>query len=252
MHADDLVLLEELLPDDGPAQDPGAGSVLLTVPEWVGGAGPAPAVRRDHEGVRAVELPAVEDPPPPVEGLGGRSAAWAAGYRDGHVEGRNDGYAEGYATGLAEGGRRAQDEADQRWAGLSDRVDAVLAAQDRRIGELAGEVLELAVELAGLVVGHQVATSADPGADALRRAVAAAPPGPPLLARLHPDDLERLAVDVEGLAPGRRLDVVADPSVATGDCRIEAGPTVVDASLGAALARVRAVLLDDAVPGATP
>jgi flagellar assembly protein FliH len=248
--ADRYVLLDDLLADDAAPTTPAARRVAgtapaLGVPAWATGPSPTAPVGRATV-TTSLELPAVDDPRPATDALGGRSAAWSAGYRDGHAEGWSAGHAEGLATGRAESAAAAIEEARAGVDALAHRVEAALAEQDHRLTALAGEVVDLAVELACLVVGHHVASLADPGAEALRRAVSAAPAGPPLLARLHPDDVVALDTDTATLAPGRRLEVVADPSVARGDCLLEAGPTLVDASLGAALDRVREVLTGEA------
>ncbi len=55
--------------------------------------------------------------------------------------------------------------------------------------------------------------------------------------RLHPDDLARMQVPAEELAPGRALHFVADTTVEPGGCVLESGATTVDASIGPALDR---------------
>jgi flagellar assembly protein FliH len=212
----------------------------VAVPSW------AAHTAAGDRTARALELPAADDPLVPIEdALGGRAAAWSAGYRDGREEGLIAGHAEGFDLGRADGAAATRAEATERFDVLAAAVADALASEHRRLDELADEVAELAVELATTVVGHHVAAVEDPGAEALRRAVAAAPVGRSMLARLHPEDVAALRVDTALLAPGRPLEVVADPAVARGDCVLEAGPTVVDATFGAALARVRDALRSD-------
>ena len=58
-----------------------------------------------------------------------------------------------------------------------------------------------------------------------------------MVARLHPEDLATLG-GVDQLLDGRELRLVADPSVGRGGCLLDAGPSRVDATIEAAIARV--------------
>lgn len=172
-----------------------------------------------------------------------------------------EGWAAGHAAGLdaAEHDvrRRQAEKAAQHRAAEADRADAVaraLVALDAAAADLRGAsandssaLLELALnsalELAEALVGHDIAARGTPALDAVRRALAAAPHDADVVVRLHPADaavVADLATD-GGLPDGLR--VVADDRVAPGDCIAEAGAVQVDASVRAALARAREVLL---------
>jgi flagellar assembly protein FliH len=245
MGHDTITVLDALVGND--RRGTGASSAPVTVPDWAADAG------SDAGTARAFELPAAHEMTTSIEDtLGGRAAAWSAGYRDGHEEGHLAGHAEGFAAGRADGAVAAVAEVTGRLDALAAAVGDTLAAEQRRIEELASDIVDLAVGLADAVVGHHVAAAEDPGAEALRRAIGAAPAGRTMLARLHPDDVAALRLDTAQLAPGRPLEVVADPAIARGDCVLEAGPTAVDATLAAALQRVRAVLADERSGGEGP
>jgi flagellar assembly protein FliH len=102
-------------------------------------------------------------------------------------------------------------------------------------------VVDLALAVAGSILDREVATASDPGRDALVRALALAPDHETYLARVHPADLEAITAVAE-LAPGRTLELVADPTVGPGGCVVEAGSARIDARIDTALARVREVL----------
>jgi flagellar assembly protein FliH len=174
---------------------------------------------------------------------------------------RQEAYEAGFAQGARDGALAAHDEMERRLADevaqrraqaasalgrLEDAVARALAADRLRLQELADELLQAAIELATDVVAHDVRWSPSAGRDALARALAVL--GDDLdgvVVRLHPSDAEALSAgDLVAVAPGRRLEVVADPTVSPGSCLAEAGAARVDARLETALARARAVLED--------
>jgi flagellar assembly protein FliH len=158
------------------------------------------------------------------------------GYQAGFEEGR----AAGLAAGLAErdqivAARRA--ELTQVLDGL-DGAATALAERERQVtAELEAAATRLAFEIAEAVIGREVALAANPGIDAVNRALALAPDAPEVTVRLHPDD----AAGVEGWT-GRAVTVVPDPAIERGGCLLDAGAARVDARISSALARVRAAL----------
>jgi flagellar assembly protein FliH len=175
---------------------------------------------------------------------------------------RAAGLAQGYAAGWAEGRRRAQEEADraateraaadeqathrlraaqeQLVASLADtvaRCDAELAARSRTV---AAEATELGLRIAEAVLGRELAAMSDRGAEAVRRAVAAAPQTLAATVRLHPDDAAALD---RAVLEGRAVTVLADPAVPPGGALLDTEVTSVDATLESALDRVRAALI---------
>ena len=174
---------------------------------------------------------------------------------------RAAGMAQGYAAGWAEGRRRAQEAADQAAAeraaadqqalaqlradqqalvrSLADAVTRCDAAVAARQELLATEAVDLGLRIAEAVLGRELATMTDAGAEALRRALAEVPPTVAATVRLHPADAA--ALDPAAVA-GRPVTVVADPSVASGGAVLETEVSTVDAGLETALARVREAL----------
>ncbi|MEZ5321056.1 MAG: FliH/SctL family protein [Microthrixaceae bacterium] len=163
-----------------------------------------------------------------------RSAAEEEGYE----HGRQMGHLEGVRDGRAEG------RADIRFAltalhGAIGELEARDAVAMQAIGD---EVIELALAVAEAVIGRELELAKDPGRDALSRALALAPDRGDVVARLNPDDLGVLREPGE-LAPTRELSLVADTTVARGDCVVEVGPARVSAQIESALQRVRSELL---------
>lgn len=171
------------------------------------------------------------------------------------------GRAQGYAAGWAEGRRRAQEEAEQTAAAQADAAaqahaaalerqrvlaDALERAAARcggdleaRYAELADQAVELALQIAEAVVQRELATTADPGADAVRRALTSVPPTIAVTVRLNPEDLAGMDPDA---VTGRPVTLVPDADVARGDALAETETQMVDATVDAAMARVREVL----------
>ena len=164
--------------------------------------------------------------------------------RDGHRSGYDDGYSSGYADGLAEARARTEDLAE-RLIGLVPQLGAAAADLYEREAtarvDLEDQVVNVAFEIAQVLVGHELAHTEQAGRGAIARALAFAPEQGHVVARLHPDDLAALG-DPDGLAPGRSLVVVADPGLRPGDCVVDVNGCHIDARLDPALERIRAVL----------
>jgi flagellar assembly protein FliH len=170
-------------------------------------------------------------------------AATAEGYREGYQQGLNQGRAEGLAAARAAGTEQRQrlvavTEALSRAAEEMNRRD--LAAAD----SIGTQVVDLAFRLAEAVLARELAVATSPGRDAIARALAFAPTSHEAVVRLHPDDA-LVVGDLGALEAGRHVTVVSDAGVERGGCVLETGEARVDAQLGAALARARAVLEDE-------
>lgn len=177
-------------------------------------------------------------------------------------EARATGRAEGYADGLAEARRQAGEvaaaEAErlrqldaeraaavQRACVALDRAAAVaqsaLAPTLSAIEELS---LETAMQLVLLLLGRALPDEERVIAT-VHRALAMTDVGTPLVVRLHPHDAAIVDATLRTAAAGpsrRNVTFVADESAAPGSCVVEDGDAHIDASLLAALGRVRDAL----------
>lgn len=160
------------------------------------------------------------------------------GFRDGHDA--------GYEAGHREGVRAARAETQAAVAAL----EAVARDLERRaatdLDSAADTIAAAALELAEMIIGRHVEAAADPGADALARALSLAPPGR-LTVRMHPDDSALL--DTSALPADGRVTIVADPAIGRGGCIAEGGATTIDAQLVPAIARAREALQQTAGGG---
>lgn len=152
---------------------------------------------------------------------------------DAQREGFDDGMAQGRAEGLAQG----QGEIRR----LTAQIEGILDNFSRPLVRLENEVVaalgDLAVRIAGGLVGR--AYQAEPGllAELVGEAVdAVGGAAREVEVRLHPDDIAALT-PLLSLSPATRL--VADHALARGDLRVHAESVRIDGSLDA---RLRAAL----------
>lgn len=183
----------------------------------------AQAVRWTAPGLATANTPKPDLPAPPsVEEL---QALEAAAYAEGHARG----HAEGLASGQAEVRRMiAQIE------GILDGFTRPLARLD---GEVADALADLAVRIAGSLLGR--AYVADPTllAELVREALdAVGSDSREMELRLHPDDFGVLAPHLMGL-DGVRLTM--DTALGRGELRLHSEGVRIDGTLAA---RLRSVL----------
>jgi flagellar assembly protein FliH len=160
-----------------------------------------------------------------------------------------DGYEDGYADGQA----RAAAEAARERGVLVSRVEAAIASlegavrgaqlldAERRV-ELQSTASELAFTLLEELLVRELALAANPGRDAITRALELDKGTEPATVRLNPRDLDALG-EFADIARGRQLSLVADSSVDPGGALVEIGRSTLDGQLNTALERVRVVLV---------
>ena len=119
-----------------------------------------------------------------------------------------------------------------------ERLDATAAPV---VDEMRDSIIDSVLVLVGDLLGRELATAASPGLDALQRALTLCPTDVPIVVRLHPDDLAEVPAEALAQLPAS-VTVVGDDTVEHAGALAEAGNQRVDAQLGAALERVRAVL----------
>ncbi|MCZ2858058.1 FliH/SctL family protein [Blastococcus sp. VKM Ac-2987] len=175
------------------------------------------------------------------------------------AQARTEGFAAGHAEGLlaadavvAEAERAAEQrlaEVQARWERRLVSATAALGAAARQLegtavpvaddirDSIVGTVLTLVEDL----LGRELALSADPVMDAVRRALTFCPADAPTVVRLHPDDLAEVPAEALAELPAS-VRVVADPAVERAGAVAESGPRRIDAQLSSALQRVQAVL----------
>jgi len=155
---------------------------------------------------------------------------------------------EGYAAGHAEGLAAVQQQLQQRMAELDALYDAAarpLQVLDEQTGQ---ELARLAMVVAQRVIAHELQLSPELVIRAVRQAATALPAATrELRVHLHPADLSLLR---ESGAVEGHWQLLADPSLSRGDCRLESERSRLDARVETRLAAmIDAVLGEDADDG---
>src|SRR5579862_2351714 len=221
---------------------PSTGTVALdrAAPLNLDQLNPANIVRDERMGGRGRPGRADADRARIIQEAAHRAAAGAV------ERGWQAGYASGLTAGREHGLRSARADVDRAVEALAAAADVMRAGAATDLADAEDALVAGAFELAAAVLERELEVAANPGADALRRALALAPAGG-MEAHLHPDDLAIVAPEGD---PSGLVSFVADPGVERGGCVLVNGPTTIDAQLGSALSRARTFLLgDQAAPG---
>lgn len=174
-----------------------------------------------------------------------RSAARAQGYAVGWAEGRQEALTHAARTAdLAEEQRRRDEvhRAEQHEAAIAGLVraagalEATTAAVSARVAE---QATDLALAVTRVIVGHELAVAADPGAQVVARVLAALPDDPTVQVRLHP---EAAGSSATRLLEQHGVRMIADPDLGLHDAVVETDTGVIDLRIGAALDRLAEVL----------
>lgn len=164
-------------------------------------------------------------------------AAHAEGHARGLEDGRSEGHAEGLAAGHAEGHAEGLAAGQAEIRRLTAQIEGIVDNFSRPLARLEDEVVQalgdLAVRIAGALVGR--AYQADPAllASLVQQALSTLGASQrPVQVRLHPDDLDCLAPLLELPAD---TSLTADPNLARGDLRVHTESVRIDGSLQARL-----------------
>lgn len=172
-----------------------------------------------------------------------------------HAEGFQRGYQDGLAAAqrekesalevelaaLRQSEQQRQDALHRAIALLEQAASSLAAQQAVALHDVEDVVLNAAFDLATTLLGRELEVAAAPVLDAVRRALTVLPGDVPVTVMVHPLDVAVLD-NLADIAPGRAVRIVTNADVEPGSCVADGGATHVDASLGAAIERVRQVL----------
>jgi flagellar assembly protein FliH len=152
---------------------------------------------------------------------------------------------EGYAAGHAEGNAAAQQQLRQRMAQLDALYESAARPLQALDEQTEQELARLATIVASRVIARELQLAPGLIAKAVRQAASALPAATrELRVHVHPDDLALLQ---ELGAAESHWQLLADPTLARGDCQLESARSRLDARVETRLAAIiDAVLGDDA------
>lgn len=145
---------------------------------------------------------------------------------EGHATGLEEGRATGRAEGLTQGKIEAKKEAD-RLAGLVNTMNTEL---DRLHGEIAEEIVTLALVVARQMVGQTLAAHPIAIADTVREALQQLPQGKARV-HVHPDDVALLREYLDDQLEHGHHHILEDASMTPGGCIVEAAGCQIDGSI---------------------
>jgi flagellar biosynthesis/type III secretory pathway protein FliH len=159
-------------------------------------------------------------------------------------------YAKGFSDGMAEAKRTDGSRMEDALMALTDAVETIHDAAGAWTRSAKEHVVALAITVARHVIDREVKADMHTVADLVRKALTSFPIDEALRIRVNPQDLSAISTANPGgrgirIAPGRNVQWVADPDVATGGCVVEGRRRVVDGRVDLALERIYRKLLDD-------
>jgi flagellar assembly protein FliH len=200
--------------------------------------------RRHRSGTHETKE-ALEDLPDPLEVLAKElDAVKAAGIEEGYRQATDE-----IAAAAAEARTRRAAEVTRAVNAFAQARAALDKERARATEVVEGEVATLAFSLIETLLGRELALSAAPGLDAVRRALALAPDAEEIIVRLNPADIRVVEEEIDDVGlrrPG--MSLVADETVEPGGAMVDVGACRIDAQISPALERVRQAL---GVPTAT-
>lgn len=177
------------------------------------------------------------------------------GYESGIESGRSDGYQAGHAEGMALGLEQGQRQAREQYEQLARPLDAMLKSlkklrSDYRAAQ-SKEVVELVGKVARQVIRAELALQPVQLLALVEEALAAMPPTREQVeVCLNPEELRRISE----LDPKRakKWNLLPDPALAAGECRVKAGDHEVDAGCQGRLSACMDQVAAQLQPGAHP
>jgi flagellar assembly protein FliH len=158
----------------------------------------------------------------------GQREGYEVGLDEGRADGYNAGQAEGLERGIAEGRAQALAELEQ----MAKPVDAMLRSLKKLKTEFQNaqrtEVVDLVGKIARQVIRAELALQPVQMLNLVDEALAAMPPTrDDIEVMMNPEELKR----IQELDPKRakKWNLMADPSLEAGECRVRAGDHEVDA-----------------------
>ena len=136
----------------------------------------------------------------------------------------------GYTHGIDDARPPRRARSASSCSGSAARPTRFAAREATARADIEDQVVAAAMQIAEVLVGHELAQPDERGRDAIARALALAPVHGDVTARLHPADIARAGRSGRRSRPGRVLAIVPDPSLTPGDCIVDVAACRIDAA----------------------
>jgi flagellar assembly protein FliH len=157
---------------------------------------------------------------------------------------------DGYAAGLAEGRAAARSEVAAQVARIESIIAALAAPFASLDAAVESELVLLATTAATRIVRHELSVAPERILGAVRDALAALPASARnVKLLLAPEDAALVREHLSAGTSGHAWDIVEDPSLTRGGCRVMADTSQVDATLETRLAAIIDAMLGGEAPG---
>ena len=157
---------------------------------------------------------------------------------------RNAAYDEGYRAGLEAGRREEASKLAAALAAVEAATEMVLARQTVPEEMLFEHVLTVSLAVARHIIAREVRGDQQAIADLVRRALTHFPIDEAVRIRVNPRDLSTISTvnsdsgNSVRIAPGRNVQWIPDPQLASGECIVEGRQRIVDGRIDRALERM--------------
>ncbi|NLW07556.1 MAG: hypothetical protein GX039_06215 [Clostridia bacterium] len=217
-----------VLPAPEPASDKDEAAVKMSAAEEA-----AALLARSRKEAERIKQEALKARQQAIEE--GRAAGEARGYQEGLERGRQEAEAlRQEATALREEARQVLEQAQHVYR------ETIAAAET--------DIMELALTVARKIIGQEVSQRPEVIVEITRQAILQVTGGQTYVIYAGPEEADVLRQRQEELlaeaAPGARLQVIADPGLKGGGCRVETENGFIDASIDTQLEAVKKILRD--------
>lgn len=180
----------------------------------------------DPDPAQAPEAPSAPEPSIRLPTADEIETMFEQARQEGHNAGYEEGRSAGYTAGYDEGKACAQKEATR----LTTVVAAMDEALDRLDGEVAEELVTLAITLARQMVKHTLAEHPAAITETVKEALQQLPQSK-VRVRLHPDDAALVREYLSDQLEHGHHHLIADEAVTRGGCVLEAAGCQIDATI---------------------
>lgn len=168
----------------------------------------------------------------------GRATVGIGALNEAREAGRQEALAE--VEQLIELHRRGRLDAEQAGRSLQQAAQQLRLQDAETLVDLQQQVIALAVALAESIIGREAETFDDVALEAVQRAMSLAPDRGAMVLRVNPADRNTVAELAQAMQRPDEVTVVADAGVGRGGCVAQVGGLLVDATVEAAIGRIRA------------